>query len=461
MMPVPWMLWEGQVVDLCFPLRQYIGGTDRSAVYLTQYGDPEPRDAAIKLILAGAPEGEILPEWKRAARLSHPNLLRLFRSGSCRVNQTALRYVVTEYAEEDLAAVLAERALTTVEVREMLQPLLEALAYIHGEGLVHGHLKPANIMAVGDQLKLSVDGISLVGEPGNAQSTAGRYDPPEFGDRGCSPVGDVWSFGVTLVEALTQRLPIAGGPKEEPVLPETLPAEFLPMARACLRPDPRRRASLGEVLAQFQRMGRDPVEQPVVEPPAPARKWRSLALVSAAALALAAILAVPRLAHQSPPGPPADQPVVAPASTREAAKPETPPTAEVVESQPASSAPAVAVVPTAPAPVATTPDPAPHAPLRSVDAKPGQVVHEVLPDVTDQARRTIRGTVRIHVRASVDASGRVSDAQVESQNSRYFANLTLQAARQWSFEADAAGEWLLRFEFTTKGTTVHPARVAQ
>jgi outer membrane biosynthesis protein TonB len=61
----------------------------------------------------------------------------------------------------------------------------------------------------------------------------------------------------------------------------------------------------------------------------------------------------------------------------------------------------------------------------------------------------------------VDASGRVTGAQVESQNSRYFANLTLQAARQWSFESDAAGEWLLRFEFTTQGTTVHPSRVAQ
>jgi outer membrane biosynthesis protein TonB len=54
----------------------------------------------------------------------------------------------------------------------------------------------------------------------------------------------------------------------------------------------------------------------------------------------------------------------------------------------------------------------------------------------------------------------VTAARVESQNSRYFANLALQAARQWSFEP-GPGEWLLRFEFTPAGTTVHPSPVAR
>ena len=256
MMPVPWMLWEGQVVDSCFPLRRYLGGTGRSAVYLTQYGDPEPRNAAIKLVLAETQEAGPAANWDRAAQLSHPNLLRLLRTGRWQMNQLALRYAVSEYAEENLAEVLAELPLTAGEAREMLKPLLEALVYIHGEGLVHGHLKPANILAVGDELKLSVDGISLVGEPGSLAGTPGPYDPPEFRERGCSPVGDVWSFGVTLVEALTQQLPTWSGPKQEVALPEAVPAEFLPMVRACLRPDPRRRATPSDIMEQFGRPSR-------------------------------------------------------------------------------------------------------------------------------------------------------------------------------------------------------------
>ena len=180
MMPVPWQMWEGQVVDQCFPLRSYLGGTDRSAVYLTQYGDPEARNAAIKLMLAETGECDLASQWERAAQLSHPHLLRLFRTGGWHLNQLAMCYAVTEYAEENLADVLAERPLTSVEVREMLKPLVEALAYIHREGLVHGHLKPANIMAVADVLKLSVDGISLVGEAGAAPVTPGPYDPRSF-----------------------------------------------------------------------------------------------------------------------------------------------------------------------------------------------------------------------------------------------------------------------------------------
>jgi outer membrane biosynthesis protein TonB len=58
----------------------------------------------------------------------------------------------------------------------------------------------------------------------------------------------------------------------------------------------------------------------------------------------------------------------------------------------------------------------------------------------------------------VDAAGHVTDANVQSQNSQYFAKLSLQAARKWEF-APEAGEWLLRFEFTPADITVHPSRV--
>ena len=86
----------------------------------------------------------------------------------------------------------------------------------------------------------------------------------------------------------------------------------------------------------------------------------------------------------------------------------------------------------------------------------------MLPEVTDLARRTIRGKVKIEVRASVDPAGHVTKAAVESQNSRYFANLTVKAVEQWTFAPQqAAGEWLLRFELTTSGTTVHPSKVAR
>jgi eukaryotic-like serine/threonine-protein kinase len=470
MTPVPWKQWEGQVVDLCFPLRRYLGSTGRSAVYLTQYGDPEPRNAAIKLMLAETPETDPTAQWERAAKLSHPHLLYLLRTGRWQVNQSALRYAVTEYAEENLADVLAERPLTAAEVRDMLKPLLDALAYIHGEGLVHGHLKPANIMAVGDELKLSVDGVTLVGEPGAAPGTPGPYDPPEFRERGCSPVGDIWSFGVTLVEALTQQVPVLDGPKQEPVLPETLPAEFLPIVRACLRPDPRRRASIDNILELFAKPVPVVAASAAPSKPAAPRKWTSAVLVFASAVALAGILAGPRLLRRPEASAKTEQVAVAPTSAAVAVPSEA---SRAVAQAPAEPKPAPLEPKPAPAEPKPSPMPAPvesrpvtpppsatvtHPAVHAVESSSGQVAHQVMPDVPDYARRTIRGVVKIQVRATVDAAGHVSDAKVESQNSKYFAKLSLEAARRWEFAA-SPGDWLLRFEFTPTESTVHPSRV--
>ena len=111
-----WKQWEGQVADGKFHLRQYLGGTDDSAVFLTERGGPDPRKAAIKLIPARSQNAEFqLSRWELAAHLSHPHLMRLFEMGRCRLGDEAILYVVMEYAEENLGQIIPNRSLTAAE----------------------------------------------------------------------------------------------------------------------------------------------------------------------------------------------------------------------------------------------------------------------------------------------------------------------------------------------------------
>src|SRR5260370_40910168 len=72
-------------------------------------------------------------------------------------------YVVMEYAEENLSQILPQRSLTESEVRDMLGPVLDALVFLHGKGLVHSRIKPSNILATADQLKLSTEALFPIG----------------------------------------------------------------------------------------------------------------------------------------------------------------------------------------------------------------------------------------------------------------------------------------------------------
>jgi len=297
-----WKQWEGQVVDGEFHLCRYLGGCEQSAVFLTGCGEREPRKAAIKLVPVERENAELqLSQWEQAAKLSHPHLIRLFQMGRWQLSNMDLLYVVMEYAEEDLSQVLPHRPLTGAEAREMLEPVLDALAYVHGKGFVHGHLKPANILAVDDQLKLSSEGVCRVGESGAGPGKPGVYDPPEITGGGISLAGDVWSLGVTLTEALTQRLPVwEGAEQEEPVLPETLPTPFLDIARHCLRRDPQRRWTVADIAARLQQSPPGLQEQTTAGPRKTLAKWHYAVPATALGLALAAMLAGPRLLHRRP-----------------------------------------------------------------------------------------------------------------------------------------------------------------
>ncbi len=95
------------------------------------------------------------------------------------------------------------------------------------------------------------------------------------------------------------------------------------------------------------------------------------------------------------------------------------------------------------------------------------IVHRVLPDVPEKAGDTIQGTLMVSVRVTVDPSGSVVRATLDSPvPSKYFANLALQAARRWEFTPaqvdgrDVSSEWILRFGFQKTATKVLPVRAA-
>jgi TonB family protein len=255
-----WKQQEGQIVDGRYRLVLYLGGSDHSAVFLTELPSTHER-AAIKLIGSDPAETDSqLSRLRRAAKLSHPHLARILEIGQAQIGSARVVYLVTDYAEEDLSLILPDRALSPEEVREMLPLIIDTLQYLHSHGFVHARMKPSNIQAVNDQLKLSIDGVCAPHERGSSGEKPSPYDPPEFAPTGPSPAGDVWSLGMTIVEVLTQRLPIwEWTGHADPPAPRTLPPPFLEIVRNCLRRDPAMRCTLREISENLEPQ---PVQQP-------------------------------------------------------------------------------------------------------------------------------------------------------------------------------------------------------
>lgn len=446
-----WQSWEGKSADQ-YPLLQYLGATDSGAVFLTERRDNgHLQKAAIKLILADQTNAESqFVRWQQAIRLSHPHLMRIFQVGRYETGSTRVLFVLTEFAEENLGQLLPHRPLTPAEARDMLEPALDALAYLHKQGFVHGHLKPANFMANQDQLKLSADGLYKVGETVGIPTVASIYDPPETAKGVISPASDIWSLGVTLVEALTQHPPVwKSGEQSEPVLPQALPELFHDITRHCLMRDPQQRWSVAQISSRLN-------------PTAPARKafgsqpepmpseqsnWRRFLMPAiVGVLVVAALLSVIMFRRPAGNSRPASRAIGQSVSQAEPQHPK--PSAEVEAVQTARSSPPVR----APKAEAAVGD---HGPVSA------EIVHEVVPSASRSARATIEGKVRVSVKVHVDSAGAVNSAEfVNPGPSKYFARLAIQAAQEWKFAAapDASREWILKFAFGRAGTEVHPVR---
>lgn len=443
--PEVWKTWEGRTVDGKFPLRQWLGGSDHSAVFLTERPGQTPSKAAIKLVAAPAENADRhVLRWRAASALSHPHLMRLYESGRCQVDGTSLLYVVMECADEDLSQILPVRALLPAEASEMLPPLLDALSYLHSKGLVHSRIKPSNVLAAGDQLKLSSDQVI---SPAEATGAAGRrdvFEAPETSAGIVAPAGDMWSLGATLVTALTQTPPLEGDAAlADPGVPASIPEPFRGIARECLHLDPRRRCLITDVQARLQPAARSVPEPERAQPRPPSARStdpRYGAPILVLAVILVALVAGIKLfRHKS---------AADPATESAPAKVEQPPVPAATPATTPASKPA-------PAPAAAQPQPTspPAASTR------GEVAHEVIPDVPHSAKNTITGTIKVSVRVEVDASGKVTAAHLTTAGpSKYFAGLALNAARLWEFTPPqvngqpSPSAWTLHFRYKRTST---------
>jgi TonB family protein len=427
--------WQGQVIGGRYPLLQWLGGSELSGVFLTELAGDQPQKAAIRLVLVDGAEAEAqLVRWAAASALSHPHLMRLLHAGRCQIGDDRLIYAVTEYAEEKLSEILPERALTVAETREMVGPVLDALGYLHGKGLVHGRLKPSEIMVVNDQVKLSVEDVQATGKLTRLGEANGAEDAPECAAGTISPASDVWALGVTLVETLTQHPPVwerAG--QSDPVVPRSMAEPFARIAWEALHVDPARRCSLVDVRDRLNGVGPQQ-KMPGTEALGQLARTHKSALIAAAVVLVAIAGAYVVRSNQTP------------------------------ESQATTDEPREAAIakPSASTPASGRRKPA----AATAHANNAGVVEQVMPDLLPGAVASIHGQVNVKVRVAVDATGAVSNAALDSPGpSKYFANAALEAARRWRFKAaQAKGQavgsvWMLQFQFKQSGTDVTPIEV--
>ncbi|WP_306321125.1 MULTISPECIES: serine/threonine-protein kinase [unclassified Streptomyces] len=181
-------------------------------------------------------------------------------------------WVATGYvAGPSLTQAVGEGAgLPEHSVRVLGAGLAEALAAVHGLGLVHRDVKPSNVLLTLDGPRLidfgiarATDGTASLTSTGVSIGSPGYMSPEQILGKGVTGAADVFSLGAVLVYAAVGASPFPGDSSaallykvvhEEPEL-GSLAGELREVAAACLAKDPAARPTPDEVARRLAPQG--------------------------------------------------------------------------------------------------------------------------------------------------------------------------------------------------------------
>jgi serine/threonine protein kinase/tetratricopeptide (TPR) repeat protein len=281
------------------------------------------RTVALKFLRESVARGDKVHErLKREARtasaLNHPNICTIYEVGE----DAGEMFIAMEYIEgRTLSELIKQGPLPIEKVLRYSSQISSALAHAHEKGVIHGDLKPLNIIVTPNgEAKILDFGLArrsnpaefdrktLESAPADGDAAPGgtfSYMAPEqIEGSDASACTDIWSFGIVLYEMITGTRAFQGANlfllcnailRDPPrPLPPTVPAGLKTVVSRCLEKEPERRyRRAGEVRAALEAAG--PSTDQVVAPPPVARRFLlrpALAALSLIVLAAVGILAI-------------------------------------------------------------------------------------------------------------------------------------------------------------------------
>ena len=253
------------------------------------------RIVALKTFLHGFGSRDLQQQFLREAQiiggLSHPNIVALYDVGT---NKEGAPYFVMEYVEGNtLESVFEKGPLPFARVAVWAGDLATALGQAHRAKIIHGDVKPANILMTPEgQVKLGDFGVARfstqVSGSGNLMGTPAYLSPEQILGNSQDSRSDLFSLGIVLYQMSTGVRPFDGDSavavcaqiiSSAPLPPShhnpSLPPAFDHVVMRCLSKNPADRYPTAEDLAALvYPFARNSHAEPTRSNPAAAQRAR-------------------------------------------------------------------------------------------------------------------------------------------------------------------------------------------
>lgn len=246
-------------------------GTGAHSRVVRGYDPLIDRPVAIKLLSPELARGEARNRFLREARvvgkLSHASVIALHDMGV--EESTSTPYLVMELVEgQSLEKILSKGSIPFPKACDWAAHVAIALNVAHRRAVIHGDIKPANILiTLENRIKLTDFGMARLANHQGADSpllgTPAYWCPEQIHGRAQDARSDLFSLGVVLYEMLTGISPFAGDSLQSvcnhilssaPLPPSrcnpSIPTPLDDIVAACLTKDPQQRIASAELLAE-------------------------------------------------------------------------------------------------------------------------------------------------------------------------------------------------------------------